>query len=69
MQEGILEEITVEPESLAALATAFKALAARRQRPVSKQLHLGRRTVKRQGWGGGPCPLEVVSRSLRAVSS
>jgi hypothetical protein len=68
MQKGVIEEITIEPEALAALAASSKALAARRQRPVSKQIHLGRKTVERQGWGGGPGPLEMLSRRLCVLS-
>jgi hypothetical protein len=66
VQAERLDAVTVDGGELHAYAAAARALAARRVRPVSKQVNLGRKVMSRQGWGGGPAPLEVLAQQLRA---
>jgi hypothetical protein len=67
VQAERLQAVTLDSTELHAYAGGARTLAARRVRPVSKQVNLGRKVVRRQGWGGGPAPLEVLARRLRAA--
>lgn len=63
----MLPEIVVDGTAVQAYAELAARTAAKRMRPVSKQVNLGPRKVIRCGWGGqGPGPLESLARQQRA---
>lgn len=67
LQEKMLPGIAVDGATVQAYADLAARTAAKRTRPVSKQVNLGPRKVIRCGWGGqGPGPLESLARQQRA---